>query len=140
MGNEYMDKAAFGDTISSYHLEAAIAFEHCIAESFEKTNWNRILELYNWLCKVAPSPITELNRVVVIMQVNGPSSALQNLTEMADQKKLESYYLYYSLLGEINSRLHNSNEAKRNFEMALKLTQSMMEKKILLDKIENLFN
>ena len=26
-GNQYMNKAAFGDTISTYHLEAAIAYE-----------------------------------------------------------------------------------------------------------------
>src|SRR5436853_7880526 len=38
-GNTYMGRAAFGNEISSYHLEAAIAFEHCIAENFEKTNW-----------------------------------------------------------------------------------------------------
>ena len=52
-GNNYMNKAAFGETISTYHLEAAIAYEHCSAENFSKTNWKRILELYEWLCAVA---------------------------------------------------------------------------------------
>ena len=57
LGNEYMAKSASGDSASNYHIEAAIAFEHCTAESFEKTNWKRILELYEWLCSTAPSPI-----------------------------------------------------------------------------------
>ncbi|MES1224221.1 MAG: sigma-70 family RNA polymerase sigma factor, partial [Bacteroidota bacterium] len=47
LGNEYMNRAAFGNTISTYHLEAAIAYEHCIAESFDKTNWQLILEWYD---------------------------------------------------------------------------------------------
>ncbi len=42
-GNYYLNKAAVGDTVSTYHIEAAIAFEHCVAASFEDTNWERIL-------------------------------------------------------------------------------------------------
>jgi RNA polymerase sigma-70 factor (ECF subfamily) len=78
-GNEYMNKAAFGDSISNYHLEAAIAYEHCTARTYEDTNWNRILEYYNYLCTISPSPITELNRAIAIMQVHGPEAALREL-------------------------------------------------------------
>ena len=28
-GNAYLNKAAFGDSLNTYHVEAAIAFEHC---------------------------------------------------------------------------------------------------------------
>jgi predicted RNA polymerase sigma factor len=45
LGNDYMNKAASGNEVSPYHIEAAIAFEHCTAETFEQTNWKRILEL-----------------------------------------------------------------------------------------------
>ena len=136
VGNEYMDKSAFGDTISNYHLEAAIAFEHCIAESFDKTNWRRILELYEWLCKISPSPISELNKAVVIMQVHGAAHALETLKKISEKKKMENYYLYFSLLGEINLRLNNSPEAKIHFENAIRLTQSTSEKKMLKDKVK----
>jgi len=139
-GNEYMDKAAFGNSISNYHLEAAIAFEHCTAESFDKTNWKRILELYDWLCKISPSPITELNKAVVLMQVNGAAEALQFLKGISEKNKMETYYLYHSLLGEINSRLNNSVEAKKNFETAIRLTQSKTERKMLKEKVAALLN
>ncbi|MGZ4035020.1 MAG: RNA polymerase sigma factor [Bacteroidia bacterium] len=140
LGNEYMNKAAFGGEISTYHLEAAIAFEHCIAFSYSNTNWKRILELYEWLCKITSSPVSELNKTVAIMQVHGAEKALEALKNIPDKKKLESFYLYHSLYGEIHSRLKNSVEAKKSFETAIKLTQSEAEKKILKEKIVALLN
>lgn len=139
-GNEYMNQAAFGDAITSYHLEAAIAYEHCIAPNFEKTNWLRILDLYNWLCKIAPSPVAELNKVVALLQVEGALAAKQQLTMLAEDKKMHNFYLYHSLLGEINALLLNSGEAKKNFETAMQLSQSAPERKILRDKIHALLN
>ncbi|MDD1443920.1 sigma-70 family RNA polymerase sigma factor [Dolichospermum sp. ST_sed3] len=140
LGNSYMNKAAFGNRISSYHLEAAIAYEHCAAESFSKTNWNRILDHYEVLCKISFSPITGLNKVVAEMQVYGAAKALLSLQSIADLKKLETFYLYYSLLGEIHSRLNHSVEAKKYFEIAVNMTKSDAEKKILKEKIITLLN
>ena len=139
-GNEYMNKAAFGDVISTYHIEAAIAYEHCFAKNFKETNWKKILEYYEWLCKISPSPVTELNKAIVVMQVEGATSALQILDKINDRKKLESWYLYYGLLGEIYSRLNDKQLAKINFETAIRLTQSEAEKRMLKNKIAALFN
>ena len=139
-GNTYMNKAAFGDEISTYHLEAAIAFEHCIAENFAQTNWKRILGYYEWLCRISQSPVTELNKAIVVMQVEGADAALQVLNKIGDRKKLESWYLYYGLLGEIYSRLNDKQLAKINFETAIKLTQSEAEKRMMKNKIAALFN
>lgn len=139
-GNEYMNKAAFGNEISTYHLEAAIAYEHCIAENFKQTNWKKILEYYKWLCRIAPSPVTTLNKAIVIMQVEGAAAALKELDVISDRKKLESWYLYYAFLGEIYAKLNDTPIAKANFERAIVLTQSAVEKKVLHQKIESLFN
>ncbi len=139
-GNAYMNKAAFGDVLSAYHLEAAIAFEHCSATNFEMTNWKIILQYYEWLMQIAPSPVTALNKVIVLMQVNGAQAALLELQEIKDLKKLGRYYLYYSLLGEIHLRLNNKEAAKENFDIAINLTQSQVEKKMLKNKIVELLN
>lgn len=139
-GNAYMDKAAFGNKISSYHIEAAIAFEHCIADSFEKTNWKRILELYDWLCKSNPSDITEINRAVVILKLHGASAALTALNDLKDKNKTENYYLYQSLLGEIYREQNSKAKAKSHYEKAIKLTHSDKEKKLLNEKISTMFN
>lgn len=139
-GNDYMNKAAFGDRVSSYHLESAIAFEHVTAKNFINTNWNRILGYYEILCKLSPSPITEMNKAVAIMQVHGEAVALIALENITDKKKAEFFYLYHSLLGEIHSRLNNGAEAKKCFEKAIQLTQSQIEKKMLKEKIITLLH
>ncbi len=134
-GNEYLNKAAFGGALSAYHLEAAIAFEHCTAENFEQTNWARILQYYEWLCKISPSPVTELNKTIAIMQVHNATVALEELKKIQNIKKLEKYYLYYSLLGEIYTRLNDKPKAIENFDTAISLTNSQVEKKMLKNKI-----
>ena len=139
-GNEYMNKAATGDAVSSYHIEAAIAYEHCSAKFFRDTNWKKILGYYEWLCRIAPSPINELNRTIAVMELYGATIALEQLETIKDKKKLESYYLYYSLFGEIHSRLNNLPAAKKYFETAIGLTHSDKEQKMLRNKILALLN
>jgi RNA polymerase sigma-70 factor (ECF subfamily) len=96
------------------------------------------LYLYEWLCNIAPSPITELNKTVAVMQVHGAEKALEALQQITDKKKLESFYLYHSLLGEIYFVLKNTAEAKKCFEAAMKLTTSEVERKMLGNKISAL--
>lgn len=137
-GNGYMNMAAFGNEISTYHLEAAIAWEHCSAVHFDKTNWPQILSYYQSLCNISASPIMLLNKAVAVMQVNGAEAALYELENIEDKKQLASYYLYYCLLGEIHSKLNDNTQAKQYFEKAISLTQSETERKMLHHKIEAL--
>jgi len=139
-GNEYMNKAAFGNIVSAYHIEAAIAYEHCSAKFFKDTNWKRILEYYEWLCSISPSPINELNKNVAFMELYGAEKALKELQLINNKKKLETYYLYHSLLGEIYSRIHNLSAAKEHFETAMRLTHSETERNLLKNKILVLLN
>lgn len=135
LGNFYMNKAAFGSVISPYHIEAAIAYEHCIAQHFRETNWSKILGYYEWLSKISPSPVIELNKTVAVLQLFGPERALQQLELIQDKRKLQSWYLYFSLLGEIHSRLGDSKKAEANFLKAVGMTGSEIERRMLKGKI-----
>ncbi|MGB5946202.1 RNA polymerase sigma factor, partial [Paenisporosarcina sp.] len=55
-----------GGTLGMYALQASIAACHAIADTLEKTNWERISILYDALSEIAPSPVVELNRAVAI--------------------------------------------------------------------------
>jgi RNA polymerase sigma factor (sigma-70 family) len=134
-GNEYMNRAAYGNTVSTYHIEAAIAYEHCTAANFDDTNWKKILDYYEWLCKIAPSPINAMNKVVAVMQLYGAHAALAELHMIKEKKKLESYYLYHSLLGELYSRIDDIPSARQHFEEAVELTRSETERKMLQNKM-----
>jgi RNA polymerase sigma factor (sigma-70 family) len=136
-GNEYMDRAAAGDAVSAYHIEAAIAYEHCTAASFEATNWPRILAYYEWLCRIAPGPMADLNRIIVLMQVKGPAAALEALHALVSSggNKWDTYPLYHATAGEIHARLGDAERARAAYQAALELTQSEAEKKVLMEKI-----
>jgi|GEM_PF-5950294 len=72
------------------------------------------------------------------MLVHGPSAALVELEQIKDRKKLASFYLYNSLLGELHARLDDLVQAKQYFETAIAQTQSETEKRILRNKISKL--
>ena len=137
-GNVYMNKAAFGDELSAYHIEAAIAYEHCAAKTFAETNWKKILEYYEWLYKISPSPINHLNKTVAVMEFYGAGLALEELESFSEKTKLESFYLYHSLLGEIYFRLNDLHAARHHYTSALSLTASHAERKMLGNKISQL--
>jgi RNA polymerase sigma-70 factor (ECF subfamily) len=136
-GNAYMNKAAVGDSLSSYHIEAAIAYEHCTAAEFENTNWQRILAYYDLLVQIHPTAFVALNRMAVVYKLNGAAQTLQQLQRSPFLKEWEKHYIYYSLLGEIYSST-DTKKAIANFEKALTLTQSEAEKKLLRRKMEGL--
>jgi RNA polymerase sigma-70 factor (ECF subfamily) len=136
-GNDWMNKAAYGDGISSYHIEAAIAFEHCIALTFEDTDWQQILAWYDMLVQLHPTAFVALNRMTVVFKISGAAETLQQLQLSPFLKDWEKHYIYYSLLGEIYSS-SDKQKAVANFEKAISLTGSEAEKKLLRKKIEAL--
>ena len=58
IGLEWLAKSAQGDCFSRYHAEAGIAAEHCLAPSFQETRWDRVVECYSLLERIAPPRYT----------------------------------------------------------------------------------
>jgi RNA polymerase sigma factor (sigma-70 family) len=133
-GNAWLNRAATGDELSSYHIEAAIAYEHCTALSFAATNWERILQYYDWLAQINPSPVVLLNRLSVIYKLHGGERALNEIITSDKKKEWEKQALYHGLLGEIYSETDKA-VAKTSYEKAIALTQSVTEQEALKKKI-----
>jgi RNA polymerase sigma factor (sigma-70 family) len=137
LGNEYMNKSAFGESLSSYHIEAAIAYEHCTAETFEQTNWEQILAYYDLLIKIYATPIVTLNRMAVLFKVKGGVQTLHELNTSPFLKDWEKHYLYHSLLAEIYSG-GDIVKARQCIKKAMSLTKSEVERRLLQNKLERL--
>ena len=135
LGSSYLNKASFGDALTTYHLEAAIAYEHCVSESYESTNWKAILLYYDQLLKILPDPVIALNRCMVILELNGPEAALKTLKKIKDRRQLENYYLYHSILGAIYQQLEEKVKASEHYRIALNLTESRHEQRLLKNKL-----
>ncbi len=136
-GNAYMNKAAFGDKVSTYHIEAAIAYEHFVAGTFEQTNWQQILAYYDLLVQIHPTAVVALNRMTVVFKIKNPEETLTELHQSPFLKDWQKHYLYYSLVGEIYAQT-DKEKAIAQFEKAINLTHSEAEKKLLKTKIERL--
>lgn len=136
-GSDYLAKAASGTEISTYHMEAAIAFEHCIAPSFEQTNWEHILSFYDMLAVYHPTSVVLLNRLTVIFKVYGAQKTLQEIDSAPCRREWEKNYLYHSLLGDIYSPT-DPVLARSAYEKAMTLTKSGAEKKLLSRKLSAL--
>lgn len=134
-GIHYLQCASTGENISPYHAEAAIAHEHCIAPRYEATNWSRILILYDWLYQTKPDPIVAMNRVIALAEVEGSAKALEVMKNIPDRDLLSTYYLFHATLGELHFRNGDTRAAKANFQRALDLTPSTIEKELLRKKI-----
>ena len=131
-GMHYLDLSAQGNEMSSYHLEARIAYWHCIKED-TKEKWNEILSLYNQLLIINYSPAVALNRTYALYKANGQEEALQE----AEKLKLESNHFYFLLLGELYKNIDNK-KAKLNLEKAFALSKTQTEKEVIQNKIDKL--
>jgi len=69
-----------GNELSEYHLEAGIASLHCAAPTYEKTEWAKILELYDILYRLKPSPIVALNQAIALGKALGPEEGCPSLS------------------------------------------------------------
>ena len=67
-GLMHLARAATGDHMSRWHLEAGIACEHAIAPSIQKTDWDRIVDFYQVLAQQSWSPIVALNRALALAE------------------------------------------------------------------------
>ena len=54
-GFHYLDLSASGDELTEMHLEAGIAGTHCLADSYEHTDWDAIVNLYDQLTTLKSS-------------------------------------------------------------------------------------
>jgi RNA polymerase sigma factor (sigma-70 family) len=141
MGYHYLNRSSVGDQLSIYHIESAIAAEHCLAPDFESTNWKTMLNLYDYLMEYKPIPIVQLNRAIILGQMQNLPAAIHTIHKIHGIDSLvKNHYIYGAVLGDLYARSGNPTEAKKFLEKAYTLTPSLAEKKLLRAKINMLSN
>jgi RNA polymerase sigma-70 factor (ECF subfamily) len=128
---EFLDAAAQGTVVSTFHLEAGIALLHCSAENYEKTDWPGILRLYDALLAVHHSPVYELNRAIVVAQIAGPLAGIEALNDAGVDTALRHYHLYDATLGELYRRAGDDRRARLHFEAARTKTNSPFDHELI---------
>jgi RNA polymerase sigma-70 factor (ECF subfamily) len=131
VGLSYLHRAARGEQFSRFHVEAAIAVEHCLAASYAETRWGEITRLYEALDRFAPSPLNTLNRAIALAEWQGPSAGLAVLMALDPPRWLLGYYLWDATLGELHRREGAFERARKHLQRALDAAPTHAEKALI---------
>lgn len=123
-----------GGARGAYALQAAIASCHARAVVAEDTDWAHIVELYNELARIMPSPIVELNRAVAVSMASGPDDALELVDALMTEPALKGYHLLPSVRGDLLAKLGRYDEARAECERAAGMTRNARERELLLER------
>jgi len=132
------DQLLAGTEVGTYTLQAAISGVHASAASYDQTDWNQIVALYQLLERFEPSPVVALNRAVAVSMVRGPQAGLDLIDEILQAGFLLEYSLAHSARGEMLAQLQRKAEAVQALAKARELTTLDSEKRFLQSKIEGL--
>jgi RNA polymerase sigma-70 factor (ECF subfamily) len=110
-----------------YQIQAAINAAHSDAPTAAATDWWQILQLYNQLLSLAPSPVVALNRAVAVAEVEGPDAALM----LVDGLDLGRYYLFHAIRADLLRRLGRNAEAALAYEAAIARSENAAERDFL---------
>lgn len=136
LGFRHFEKSAAGEEISEYHIQAAIAAVHAGAADAASTDWKAILELYDQLLRINPSPIVALNRAVAVAKVDGAEAGLREMERLGDDPALRNYFLYPAVCGRLWLRLGERRRAAEFYREALSRPASEPERRFLRRRLE----
>ena len=117
-----------------YAIQGAIAACHARARIPEETDWASIVELYDQLAQLIPSPVIELNRAVAVGMAFGPQAGLELVDMLTSDTALANYHLLPSVRGDLLKKLGRLDEARSEFERAARLTRNGPERELLLER------
>jgi RNA polymerase sigma-70 factor (ECF subfamily) len=130
-GLALLGRSASGGSVSQYHIEAAIAACHTTASDPAETDWSKIIQLYDALTSIDPSPVVALNRAIAIAQAEGPERGLKEIGAIADRERLAAYPFFQAALGELEFRRGRYAEARQHFRAAVSVARNPAEKSFL---------
>jgi RNA polymerase sigma-70 factor (ECF subfamily) len=110
-----------------YQIQAAINAVHSDAPSAAATDWGQVLQLYDQLMSIAPTPIVALNRAVAVAEVQGPDAALALIEPLS----LDDYYLYHAIRADLLRRAGRPREAVDAYAAAIARTGNDRERALL---------
>jgi RNA polymerase sigma-70 factor (ECF subfamily) len=106
-----------------YQIQAAINAVHNDAPVAAATDWWQILELYDQLIAIAPSPVVALNRAVVVAEVDGPAAALT----LVDAVDLAGSHHWHAVRADLLRRLGRDAEAVAAYDEAIARADNLAE-------------
>jgi predicted RNA polymerase sigma factor len=119
-------------------IEAELAECHARALTFEDTDWQRIIELYDELMQLDPTPVVEMNRAVAVAMRDGAAAALPALDRLTQDPALASSHRVWAVRADLHRRLNHTSCADDDYRRALKLVGNDSERAYLMQARQQL--
>jgi RNA polymerase sigma-70 factor (ECF subfamily) len=132
-GIDLLHRAAAMHSTGSYQLQAAIATVHSEARSWDETDWQQIVLLYDALLRISDTPVIRLNRAVALSRLKGPAEALGEVNDLAIS--LGAYHLFHATRAQLLDELGETQQAREARRRALELCQNPAERSLLERKL-----
>lgn len=126
VGLDWLQRSANGPSFTRYHAEAGIAAEHCLAPSLAETRWDRIVECYDLLDRIAPTALHTLGRAIAVAECRGPERGLAVLEGFAAPAGLADSYLFHAVMADLQVRCGHVEVARQHREAALAAAPSVL--------------
>jgi RNA polymerase sigma-70 factor, ECF subfamily len=135
-GVTLLDGALRQEPLSAYTVQAAIAALHAEARTWQDTDWDEIIGLYEVLRDRWPSPVVELNRAVAVGLRDGPAAGLRELQPLLAEPTLAAYGYLSAARADFLRRLERWSESAAGYEEALALTDNDIERVFLASRLD----
>jgi RNA polymerase sigma-70 factor (ECF subfamily) len=123
---------------SRHSLQAAIAAVHAQAGSWPDTDWGRVVDLYDTLADVWPSPVVALNRAAAVGFARGPAAGLAALEPLSAEPQLAGYGYLPAARAAFLAELGRVAEARQAYQEAIMLTENAVEREFLAGRLAEL--
>ncbi len=140
IGHHYFGESTREKIYSIYHLEAAIAAQHCESKDIITTNWKVLIKLYQLLYEVKPSPAVRLNLAVALKQHNDHEEAIEIIESLSPDDFIPNPYLFYAVAASLFLDTKKSHLARIYLEKSLETVTNDAERKLLEARLSKLLN
>jgi len=114
-------RASKMESIGRYQLEAALQSAHVYRCRTGQANWKEVVQLYDALQALSPSPVIAINRALAVAELHGADEALELLQRLSADPRLQEYQPYWAARAELLTRTGAHREAREAYEMAIGL-------------------
>ena len=121
--------------IGRFQLEAAVQSAHVHRARTGKDNWDEVLRLYDTLQVCANSLVVAINRSLAYAHVHGAAAALQELQNVAQDARVQSYQPYWAAQAHLLMQVEDWQAAQHAFTMAIGLEKDEAVRQFLQGRL-----
>jgi predicted RNA polymerase sigma factor len=114
-----------------YQIQSAIAALHDEAPSFETTDWQQIVALYEVLLQNSRNPVVELNHAVAVGMAHGPGAGLSLVGKLEVEGTLVADYRMHAVRAHLLEMAGDLAQARDSYIAAAERAPNLAQQRYL---------